>query len=623
MDPHVSDRWCVKQSDATRWSVPESCPDVDQVDQGPFISPPLSRPIPLIALESSVGNLAPWQQWLSEFAFQTPQVRELSDFLLNLQPWPDTAFSTTWQHIPDRHEYIDLISSLEPVPGPVGDFHVFLDGSYFPRTGLSAWSFSVLLRDARGNYFRWGFTGDLASPGSGSLHAEAEAFAYALDWVISSLSGTSRPVHFYGDATAIGFGADGKQNIAKGLDDLGRLARNLFCIAQSAMTHVYYHHVKAHSGQIDNELVDSVAKAIARQQWSPHTRIPPRSRWDYAPLLQWAWLLIEKAQPTQTSLPSLDDLASGQSFPSIPQCNTDPFGIKPEVAIDQPTMEVSLKLGSANVRSLKEGACYNGFHDKLGLIAMQFQSHGYDLLSLQETRAKSDRVASFNGISRLIAAADCGQGGVELWINPEGTLSRAGCGPLSVQHFHVRASSSTWHGSLQTVIIHFFSAFSLLLMLRRQDGRMLTLTNGGRISPTTCCLSRTKTLSSWAISTRRDWEPCLGRWKSSWWTHEIPHWRPQRVPSFYVQPSPFRVVNHFSRPFGWKVAGRLHWDPSFVDARSAILFCWPSLRPYVRWLWSLRGCIGSTDADQAHLQPFQTQKGPIWPPGRQIWSWSP
>ena len=99
--------------------------------------------------------------------------------------------------------------------------------------------------------------------GSGSLQAEAEAFAYALDWIISTLSDTTRPIHIYGDATAIGFGADGKQNIARGLNDLGRLVRNLFCLAQSALPEVAYHHVKAHSGQTNNELVDSAAKAIA------------------------------------------------------------------------------------------------------------------------------------------------------------------------------------------------------------------------------------------------------------------------------------------------------------------------------------------------------------------------
>ena len=55
-----------------------------------------------------------------------------------------------------------------------------------------------------------------------------------------------------------------------------------------------------------------------------------------------------------------------------------------------------------------------------------------------------DCVSSFNGLSRLVAAADKGQGGIELWINPEGQLSKAGFGPLGVQHCHVRASSSTW-----------------------------------------------------------------------------------------------------------------------------------------------------------------------------------
>ena len=444
VDPHVSDRWCVKQLGASSCNVPESCADQPQVEGGSAPETPFSRPTPLITLDNSIGALAPWKRWIAERNFGSSSVRGLGDFILNLQPWPDTAFSTTWSSIPERHETVDLIDMLQPVPGPVGDFHIFLDGSYFPSTGLGAWAFSVVLRDARSNFYRWSFTGNLVEHGHGALRAEAEAFAYALDWMISSLSDTTRPIFIYGDATAIGFGADGTQNIATGLDDLGRLVRNLFCLAQSALPQVSYRHVKAHSGQIDNELVDSTAKAIAKQQWSPHVGIPNRSRWQEAPMLHWAWLLAENARSSPSSLPLLDDLATGLSLPSVPQTHTDLFGLRPEVKPGSPSLAASIKIGTANVRSLKEGACYNGFYDKRELIMAQFVSHGYDIMALQETRAKTDRIVSFNGITRLVASANHGQGGVELWINHNGPISEAGCGPLNEQHFYVRHSASTW-----------------------------------------------------------------------------------------------------------------------------------------------------------------------------------
>ena len=441
VDPHVSDRWCEKQSGISPGCTPASGPDLRRDGA---VSSQLSRPPPLFSLVAGCRSLPPWKLWLAEHQFQDSRVRSLGDFLLSLRPWPDTAFSTTWHLLPERHEFVDLIHLLQPVPGPVGEFHVFLDGSYFPSSGSCAWAFSVVLRDHRGNYYRWGFTGDIIEKGAGSLHAEAEAFVFALDWIVSTISDTARPVHIYGDATAIGFGADGSQNIAKGLEDLGRQVRSLFCLAQSALPSVSYHHVKAHSGQPDNELVDSAAKAIALQQWSPHTGIPSRLRWSNAPLLPWAWMLVENAHGHTSSLPSLDDLASGFALPSIPLSHIDPFGLQPEVPSEAPKIQVSLKIGSANVRSLKEGKPYNGFYDKLALIATQAIAKNFDVLALQETRSRLDCVSSFNGLSRLVAAAEKGQGGIELWINPEGQLSKAGFGPLGVQHCHVRASSPTW-----------------------------------------------------------------------------------------------------------------------------------------------------------------------------------
>ena len=189
----------------------------------------------------------------------------------------------------------------------------------------------MLLRSSSGDYFRWGFTGDYVADCAGSLHAEALAFAHALDWVFTSLVDSVRPVHIYGDATAIGYGADGSQQIAKGLNDLGTLVRHMFCLTQSSLPLVEYHHVKAHSGQIDNELVDSLAKAIAKQTWSPHVGIPSLERWYSEPLLPWAWLMVENVRFAGSSLPQLDDLAAGRSFPGIPQGDFDPFGGKPEI----------------------------------------------------------------------------------------------------------------------------------------------------------------------------------------------------------------------------------------------------------------------------------------------------
>ena len=424
-NPHVFDRWCGGGSRGG-----ENCSDITPI---------------AVLLAEHIPQSPSWKRGLSDATLSSSKVTALRDFLVDVQPWPETAFSREWVKIPEAHEFVSLIDMFQEPVASVGDFHIFLDGSFFPSTGASAWAFSVVLRSSDGNYFWWGFTGGLLEDSQGSLHAEAYAFAFALDWVFSTLACSRRPVFVYGDATAVGYGASGSQKIAAGLAELGTLVRHLFCIAQAALPHLEYRHIKAHCGQLDNELVDSLAKAIAKQSWSAHVGVPDVHRWLNIPLLEWAWLLVENFQDGPSSLPFLDDLACSISFPSVPQPHIDPFAASPEVHEDfASSVPVRLKLGSANVRTLKEGNNEGGLSDKIELLGAQLRERDYDILAVQESRARVDRTASFNGITRLVSAADHGQGGVELWINSEGPLSRGSFGPLRATHFHVQTSAPTF-----------------------------------------------------------------------------------------------------------------------------------------------------------------------------------
>ena len=103
-----------------------------------------------------------------------------------------------------------------------------------------------------------------------------------------------------------------------------------------------------------------------------------------------------------------------------------------------------MKLGTANVRTLKEGCSDSGLSDKIELLSAQLKDKNYDVLAVQESRARLDRISTFGSITRLVSAATHGQGGVELWVNAEGPLSQGPLGPLKATHFHVQASSSTF-----------------------------------------------------------------------------------------------------------------------------------------------------------------------------------
>ena len=160
-NPHVFDRWCGGGADGGGNS---------------------SDVVPLtFLLADHVSRSPSWKSGLSDATLSSCQVTALRDFLVDVQPWPETAFSCEWVQIPVAHEFVALIDRFQVPVSSVGEFHIFLDGSFFPSTGASAWAFSVVLRSAHGDYFRWGFTGGLLEDSQGSLHAEAYAFASALE----------------------------------------------------------------------------------------------------------------------------------------------------------------------------------------------------------------------------------------------------------------------------------------------------------------------------------------------------------------------------------------------------------------------------------------------------------
>ena len=138
VDPHVSDRWCEKQSEASPGCTLASDSDLHH---GSVFASPLSHagPAPkLICLDSSLSSLCPWRQSIATATFRSNEVAKLRDGLLSICSWPVEAFSNDWSAIPDAHEYVSLISSFQPSVAETGEYHIFLDGSFIPSTGVGA-----------------------------------------------------------------------------------------------------------------------------------------------------------------------------------------------------------------------------------------------------------------------------------------------------------------------------------------------------------------------------------------------------------------------------------------------------------------------------------------------------
>ena len=337
--------------------------------------------------------------------------------------------------IPEAHPYVALIRDLQPRLDYPEAFHLFTDGSFQKDSAVSVWSFSVVLQLQGRLYFRWGFTGGRTECCSSSLEAEALSTAHALLWLVSSMADTRYPIQLHGDATTIGLGADGTQNEpkVKAVEELH--LRPLFQFCNAVIKDLTFHHVPAHAGQVDNETVDSVAKALVSQNWSPFTGVPDIYPILNTPCFDWAWLLIEHEVHWKPWVPKhwraccwdwvcwLARKASPSFFLKSLKFRTEPDAVR-----------ISLRLLSANDRTLKGTASDPTLSDKIDLLAQQFADANYDIVALQETRGKTSNVASRNGFLRLCAAANSGRGGVELWFNQHGCFASSASPAVGMWH---------------------------------------------------------------------------------------------------------------------------------------------------------------------------------------------
>ena len=209
------------------------------------------------------------------------------------------------------------------------------------------------------------------------------------------MADTRYPIQLHGDATTIGLGADGTQNEpkVKAVEELH--LRRLFQFCNAVIKDLTFHHVPAHAGQVDNETVDSVAKALVSQNWSPFTGVPDIYPILNTPCFDWAWLLIEHEVHWNHEYPSIDELVAGTGFADWPAKPV--FPQVAEVRTEPDAVRISLRLLSANDRTLKGTASDPTLSDKIDLLAQQFADANYDIVALQETRGKTSNVASRNG----------------------------------------------------------------------------------------------------------------------------------------------------------------------------------------------------------------------------------
>ena len=202
-----------------------------------------------------------------------------------------------------------------------------------------------------------------------------------------------------------------------------------------------YHHIKAHCGDKWNELADATAKATL--EGSLPSNCPDNFRW-HEWLTGQAHLRIEK-------IPTC--LAFLRGDPSLPAYKDKVITWSTQLA--PPTVEVlwphwhrggdtygsfnreqlhQLKCCTFNVRTLKDdplatttGACE--------FLRAQFSYYRYQIVALQEIRAKVSTVCDTPDYIRIVAAGKAGHDGCELWFSKQHPLY--GTEMCTLQHITV------------------------------------------------------------------------------------------------------------------------------------------------------------------------------------------
>ena len=360
------------------------------------------------------------------------------------EEWPKAAFTSCYDRIPNLHPFARLALASGKCKSfqQASRYHVFTDGSAQRNahsTGKAAWAFHVVCEstdDSGSTFHRIGVTGGLVDQNLwrcqlDALDAEAMALIHVADWLISQRHPIECTVHF--DAKAVGFGAFGFYNVACDTSEpreIQRVARALFAVAQAFHPDLDGAHVKAHDGQPDNEIADSVAFAILRG-WEPSCNPPCRVRKLVEhPLRDWAWM---ECAPS-AELPSIETALGSLSNPA--KLGAEYLEVGDTMANAKVT-SIDWKFGSANVCTLDDPKDVVGC--KVGILQRQALHAGYDIFVLQETRGRKDICSENDDFLRIGSAAHGGQGGVEVWFRKKGPFLETGFGEIQ------KSQLVAWH----------------------------------------------------------------------------------------------------------------------------------------------------------------------------------
>ena len=388
-----------------------------------------------------------------------PAVSSLQAILSQLQSTEWTGINHDWAILDNLHPAAKLAMQVEThSPRAPNRFHVYTDGSASSRQCKeAAWAFVIVCEIGTGDnkqFCRVGYSGArfrVQNPAAAAVEAEAMAIIAAADYLLSRPTSSGVEIHLHFDAQSVGFGATGAQAVPwQKLDQHTRPfeARIMVSLLQKRFHRVLPFHVHGHCGNPFNELADGISRFIRLGHDCP---VQPVLRIDALlqhPLRNFAWLEIAP----NAELPSLEDLFAKEVW-------NDKKGW-PDKTLEEGTKQrdhtqdqqrvIDLWFATVNVETGdygQEGHSTGSSH-KMREIMHQFATKGYDLVALQETRARYSQTVAGGPFIRFISARERGVGGVELWINREALNAKFGF------DLDVDRNSVVWHATSRILAVH-------------------------------------------------------------------------------------------------------------------------------------------------------------------------
>ena len=389
-------------------------------------------------LPEQVGS-SPKQLVLSDLLREKEIKMPAFDSVLRLLEMPTSLDSHDWATIlkdlpePIRQQFLTLRIDA---PQELERIEIYTDGSVIKghTEGEAAWAFAVMGYEGDDIYLiamEWGTvtTDPMADGWTGALHsdikaAEAQALIRAIEWTFCCQFDVLK--RFFFDSLLAGYSAAGRYQV-NDTDKQYRLLRSLAMAAEAYArqdTKLEWNHVKAHSGVLGNELVDTLAK----QAFLGQTEHATRARPDYTPFLFgkrlgiesfWFWLTcqISKGSAALPCVRNESVFTTGlHSRPDLAQCLPDSILRHGQESSHFRYGHFSLFVCSYNAATLgqKAGGVYVRF------LREQAWAHQLDILFLQETRSKESQMVLSQTHIRLVSASAKGVGGLETWLRRAG-----------------------------------------------------------------------------------------------------------------------------------------------------------------------------------------------------------